>query len=167
MAERAAPGRRHVSAATQRLSARQFFAKRAKTATKTTNTHNATPAAQYNDMQWQQTGLIQPELLPDGQVCVDMGEPILDGPKVPTTLAPTREGGAVVEAPLEVAGKQWAMTCVSMGNPHAVTYSAGGAPIKVRTGGGLFFSHREVGGGGPFEREELEAGGRGAAMVGA
>ena len=27
-------------------------------------------------------GLIQPELLPNGQVCVDMGEPILEGPKV-------------------------------------------------------------------------------------
>lgn len=35
-------------------------------------------------------GLIQPELLPDGQVCVDMGEPILEGPKVPTTLKPTQ-----------------------------------------------------------------------------
>lgn len=35
-------------------------------------------------------GLIQPELLADGQVCVDMGEPILDGPKVPTTLPPTQ-----------------------------------------------------------------------------
>ena len=106
-------------------------------------------------------GLIQPELLPDGQVCVDMGEPILEGPKVPTTLAPTLEGGVVVEAPLEVAGKEWAMTCVSMGNPHAVTYSAGGAPIKVR---GAFFSFGEVGGG-PYELEKREAGGRDGAAL--
>ncbi|GBF90140.1 diaminopimelate epimerase [Raphidocelis subcapitata] len=76
-------------------------------------------------------GLIQPELLGDGQVCVDMGEPILDGPRVPTTLPPTREGGAVVEAPLPLAGRRWGITCVSMGNPHAVIYSANGAPIKV------------------------------------
>jgi diaminopimelate epimerase len=41
-------------------------------------------------------GLIQPELLPDGQVKVDMGEPILEGPKVPTTLVPTK-GSTVVE----------------------------------------------------------------------
>jgi len=41
-------------------------------------------------------GLIQPELLPDGQVKVDMGEPILEGPKIPTTLAPT-QGSTVVE----------------------------------------------------------------------
>lgn len=42
------------------------------------------------------SGLIQPELLPDGQVKVDMGEPILEGAKVPTTLAPTK-GSMVVE----------------------------------------------------------------------
>jgi diaminopimelate epimerase len=92
--------------------------------TKTTTKKNQQPS--------NQPGLIVPELLPDGQVCVDMGEPILDGPKVPTTLAPTRGGSVVVEAPLAVAGKTWAVTCVSMGNPHAVIYSADGAPIKVR-----------------------------------
>lgn len=42
------------------------------------------------------SGLIQPVLLPDGQVKVDMGEPILEGVKVPTTLAPTK-GPTVVE----------------------------------------------------------------------
>jgi len=38
----------------------------------------------------------------------------------------------VVEQTLEVEGRKWAMTCVSMGNPHAVTYSVDGQPIKVR-----------------------------------
>mmetsp|Transcript_35769 Transcript_35769/g.79599 ORF Transcript_35769/g.79599 Transcript_35769/m.79599 type:complete len:225 (-) Transcript_35769:429-1103(-) len=75
-------------------------------------------------------GLIQPELLANGQVCVDMGEPILDGPSVPTTLAPTK-GKTVVEQDLAVEGKTYKMTCVSMGNPHAVTYSVDGKPIKV------------------------------------
>ena len=42
-------------------------------------------------------GLIQPELLPDSQVKVDMGEPILEGSKVPTALAPTNGQGWVVE----------------------------------------------------------------------
>jgi diaminopimelate epimerase len=41
-------------------------------------------------------GLIVPELLPDGQVKVDMGKPILEGPKIPTTLAPT-DGTTVVQ----------------------------------------------------------------------
>jgi diaminopimelate epimerase len=75
-------------------------------------------------------GLIQPELLPNGQVCVDMGEPVLEGPKVPTTLTPT-QGMTVVEQSLVVEGQTYKMTCVSMGNPHAVTFSVDGRPIKV------------------------------------
>ena len=35
-------------------------------------------------------GLIQPSLLDDGQVCVDMGEPILEAERVPTRLPPTQ-----------------------------------------------------------------------------
>ncbi|KAG1671963.1 hypothetical protein FOA52_013335 [Chlamydomonas sp. UWO 241] len=75
-------------------------------------------------------GLIQPELLADGQVCVDMGEPVLDGPKVPTTLAPT-QGSTVVAQDLVVAGKTWKVSCVSMGNPHALIYTCDGKPIKI------------------------------------
>ena len=33
---------------------------------------------------------------------------------------------------LAVDGCQYKMTCVSMGNPHAVTYSVDGRPIKVK-----------------------------------
>lgn len=35
-------------------------------------------------------GLIQPDLLEDGQVCVDMGEPILDTDRIPTLLPATQ-----------------------------------------------------------------------------
>jgi diaminopimelate epimerase len=78
-------------------------------------------------------GLIQPSMCSDGQVRVDMGEPILAAAQVPTTLQATRaEDGAVIAQKLEVAGKTWLMTCVSMGNPHAVTYStADRAPIDL------------------------------------
>jgi len=34
---------------------------------------------------------------------------------------------------LEVAGRPWQVTCVSMGNPHALVYSSSDGPIKVRT----------------------------------
>lgn len=57
----------------------------------------------------------------DGQVVVDMGLPILDGPSVPTTLKPT-DGDMVVKAPITVAGQDWEVTCVSMGNPHAIVF---------------------------------------------
>ena len=50
-----------------------------------------------------------------------MGSPILDGPKVPTTL-PTDASGRVVDAPLVVDGRTWEVTCVSMGNPHAIVF---------------------------------------------
>ncbi len=72
-------------------------------------------------------------MLADGQVRVDMGTPILEGPKVPTTLAPT-QGSTVVQQDLVVEGKTYKVTCVSMGNPHAVIYSCDGKPIKVRNG---------------------------------
>jgi diaminopimelate epimerase len=54
-------------------------------------------------------------------VRVDMGEPILSPHEVPTTL---RAAGAapVVEVPLAVAGRMFAVTCLSMGNPHCVTF---------------------------------------------
>ncbi|KAJ1629060.1 diaminopimelate epimerase [Pavlovales sp. CCMP2436] len=64
-------------------------------------------------------GPIVPELTADGMV--DMGEPILEGPKVPTTL-PTDAQGRVIGVPLMVAGKEWKVTCVSMGNPHAIVF---------------------------------------------
>jgi diaminopimelate epimerase len=51
---------------------------------------------------------------------VDMGSPILAPAEVPTTLEATKDG-AVVDAPLTVAGRTFEVTCVSMGNPHAVT----------------------------------------------
>jgi len=55
-------------------------------------------------------------------VRVDMGEPILEARRVPTTLPGNAANGAAVNVPLEIAGQMMAVTCVSMGNPHCVTY---------------------------------------------
>ena len=52
------------------------------------------------------------------RVRVDMGEPILDAPRIPTTLA----GNPVVDRELTVAGRSLCVTCVSMGNPHCVIF---------------------------------------------
>ena len=49
---------------------------------------------------------------------VDMGEPILEPDKIPVNF----NSNPVVNEPLEVDGKTYHVTCVSMGNPHAVTY---------------------------------------------
>ena len=50
-------------------------------------------------------------------VTVDMGEPILEGKKIPTT-----SNRDFVQKELSAEDRVFQMTCVSMGNPHAVTY---------------------------------------------
>ncbi len=52
------------------------------------------------------------------RVRVDMGEPILDAAKIPTTFTTT----PVVNASLKIGEREFAVTCVSMGNPHCVIY---------------------------------------------
>jgi diaminopimelate epimerase len=52
------------------------------------------------------------------RVTVDMGEPILAGKSIPTTLP----GDRVVDAALEIAGRTLCVTSVSMGNPHCITF---------------------------------------------
>lgn len=50
-----------------------------------------------------------------------MGEPILKASDVPTKLQPNKDK-SVVKSKLEVDGTTWSVTCVSMGNPHCVTF---------------------------------------------
>jgi len=59
-----------------------------------------------------------------GRVRVDMGEPILLPTKVPTTLPgnPSLAGGPVVDADLQIDEHLLKVACVSMGNPHCITF---------------------------------------------
>jgi len=52
------------------------------------------------------------------RVRVNMGEPILDSAKIPTLLP----GDPPIDVIVEFAGWSFEVTCVSMGNPHVVTY---------------------------------------------
>ena len=52
------------------------------------------------------------------KVCVNMGRPILTPKDIPVKLA----GEKIVEHPVEISGRKLLMTCVSMGNPHAVFF---------------------------------------------
>ena len=49
---------------------------------------------------------------------VDMGPAILEPARIPVNLP----GERAVAVPVEVAGKEYKITCVSMGNPHAVIF---------------------------------------------
>jgi diaminopimelate epimerase len=51
-------------------------------------------------------------------ITVDMGEPILEASRIPTTLS----GDPVVDRPIEALGSTWNGTAVSMGNPHFVIF---------------------------------------------
>lgn len=51
-------------------------------------------------------------------VRVDMGAPVLDADRIPVIA----EESPVINAPIEVLGQEYRMTCVSMGNPHAVVF---------------------------------------------
>ena len=55
---------------------------------------------------------------------VDMGEPILRAAEIPTRLHEhdTAYGPAVVEQEVNVGDRSYTVTCVSMGNPHAIVF---------------------------------------------
>ena len=52
------------------------------------------------------------------RVCVNMGQPILDAAQIP--VASNTE--TVIDQELAIEGQMLSMTCVSMGNPHAVFF---------------------------------------------
>jgi diaminopimelate epimerase len=56
------------------------------------------------------------------RVRVDMGEPILEASRVPTMLPGNAANGAAVNVPLQIGDRTLYVTCVSMGNPHCITY---------------------------------------------
>jgi diaminopimelate epimerase len=84
-------------------------------------------------------GVIRPTLEADGQVTVDMGEPQLLPDRIPTTLGAGKEK-AIAET-LNVAGQDWTVTCVSMGNPHCITFVPSVAAVPLADLGPQFEHH--------------------------
>ncbi|KQX61143.1 diaminopimelate epimerase [Paenibacillus sp. Root444D2] len=64
-------------------------------------------------------------------VRVDMGQPILNGLQVPTTV----DEAKVINYPIEVDGKEFRFTAVSMGNPHCVIYVEDAVNFDLATWG--------------------------------
>lgn len=52
-------------------------------------------------------------------VTVDMGSPVLTPSQIPVKC----EGDRMINQPVSVGGKEYYITCVSMGNPHAVVFT--------------------------------------------
>ncbi|MBQ9277141.1 MAG: diaminopimelate epimerase [Lachnospiraceae bacterium] len=57
------------------------------------------------------------------KVTVNLGAPILDPREIPVLVDSLPEGlDKVVDYPINVGGKEYRTTCVSMGNPHSVVF---------------------------------------------
>ncbi|MDR0271058.1 diaminopimelate epimerase [Paenibacillus sp.] len=81
--------------------------------------------------------LIQSE---DGKVAtvtVDMGEPVLEGLQIPTTI----NSPIVLNVPIEADGAFFQFSAVSMGNPHCVIYVDDAVKFDLNTWGPKFEAH--------------------------
>ena len=67
---------------------------------------------------------------------VNMGAPILEGADIPVDAV-----GRVINEPLLVDGRSWSVTCLSMGNPHCVTFDEDPDGLKLALIGPEFENH--------------------------
>lgn len=70
-------------------------------------------------------------------VKVDMGEPILTPADIPANLS----GDTIINEPVEVEGSIWNITCISMGNPHAVVFVDDTKSLNLEKIGPAFEKH--------------------------
>jgi diaminopimelate epimerase len=68
-----------------------------------------------------------------------MGVPRLLASEIPTTLA--APDAKVIDVPLAVADRSWSVTCVSMGNPHCITFVEDVSAVSLETVGPQFEHH--------------------------
>ncbi len=76
----------------------------------------------------------------DGQISavrVNMGQPILEADQIPVRA----DHSPVINVPIEVQGEEYRMTCVSMGNPHAVVFVDSTEDFPLEQVGPYFENH--------------------------
>lgn len=71
------------------------------------------------------------------KVTVDMGEPILNPELIPVKV----DSEPVLNHPLVIDGEIWKISCVSMGNPHAVVFTTGIKDLDLPFIGPKFEKH--------------------------
>ncbi len=103
-------------------------------------------------------GIIRPEKV-NGLVRVDMGVPVLDPEKIPVEMAyssksnvqnsktrdselRTLNSEAIIDCPLVIEDREFRITCVSMGNPHAVIIVDNVSEFPVAYYGPMIERHR-------------------------
>jgi len=85
------------------------------------------------------SGVVRPRFSGPDRITVDMGLPVLAPAKIPTTLA--NGDGPVLDVPLDLAGEELRVSCVPMGNPHAVVFVDDPETAPVERWGPLVEQH--------------------------
>ena len=70
-------------------------------------------------------------------VKVNMGAPVLKGSEIPVRI----DKDTVIGEPITVNGTEYLMTCVSMGNPHAVVFIDDTDNLDIESVGPVFENH--------------------------
>ncbi len=83
-------------------------------------------------------GIIRPERV-DGLIKVDMGEPLLNPEKIPVRIS---NESRIIDYPLHIGDKEFKITCVSMGNPHAVIFVESLTDFPVEHYGAMIEKHQ-------------------------
>lgn len=89
-------------------------------------------------------GILVPKIIKENgaiaMIQVDMGEPVLEGDKIPVAGYGMNR---VIDEDIQVAGRDFRMTCVSMGNPHCVVFVEDAEKFPIFELGHSFETHEK------------------------
>jgi diaminopimelate epimerase len=83
-------------------------------------------------------GLVVNESNEVQMVCVNMGQPILNPEDIPVNVSQKE----AINVPIEISDHQLSMTCVSMGNPHAVFFCEDVDQVELNKVGPMIETHQ-------------------------
>lgn len=81
-------------------------------------------------------GIQETSFVSKNKIRVDMGSPMLKGKQIPVNLS-----GRVINRPLRMEGRDFRITCVSVGNPHCVIFVNDVDAYPVTTFGPMLENH--------------------------
>jgi len=73
---------------------------------------------------------------------IDMGEPVFEAAKIPVKIQPGSEAEKITDYPLKIKDKTFRITCVSMGNPHAVIIADDVNSVQLNKIGPMIENHK-------------------------
>ncbi len=71
------------------------------------------------------------------EICVNMGQPILTPAEIPVDI----DAEEIINYPIEIEGEKLEITCISMGNPHAIFFCENVTSIPLEQIGPIIENH--------------------------